>query len=95
VSTVSQLQAERRLLDEARTGLVAGDPDLALKRLEQHQHRFLNPLLAEERDAMWVEALAQAGRQDEARQRAAAFRRTYPQSLFLPTIDSAAGGNNP
>jgi len=94
-SATSQLQAERELLDEARAGLVAGEPSRALDRLEQHRRRFLNPLLAEERDAMWVEALAQAGRLDDARQRAAAFHRTYPQSLFLPTIDSAVGNENP
>jgi hypothetical protein len=81
------------LLDEARAGLVAGDPASALKRLEEHQHRFLNPLLAEERDAMWIEALVRAGRTDEARRRADAFRRKYPGSLFLPTVDSAVGTN--
>jgi hypothetical protein len=64
-----------------------------LKRLEQHQRRFLNPLLAEERDAMWIEALAQAGRPTEARVRAEAFRKKYPSSLFLPTVDSVVPPN--
>ncbi len=92
-SGTSQLAAERALLDEARAGLVGGDPALALERLEQHQHRFLNPMLGEERDAMWIEALVQDGRPAEARVRADAFRRKYPASLFLPTVDSVVGPN--
>lgn len=92
-SGASQLAAERLLLDQARAALIAGEPDRAILSLEQHQHRFLNPLLGEERDAMRIEALAQAGRMDEARTRASAFRRTYPTSLFLSTVDSAVGTN--
>jgi hypothetical protein len=85
----SQLIAEKVLLDEARAGLVQGEPSRAIERLERHRRTFLNPVLAEERDAMWVEALAQAGRPAEARAHADAFRRTYPSSLFLATVDSA------
>jgi hypothetical protein len=85
----SQLIAEKVLLDEARAHLVQGEPSRAIERLERHRRAFLNPLLAEERDAMWVEALAQAGRPAEARAHADAFRRTYPSSLFLATVDSA------
>jgi hypothetical protein len=85
----SQLIAEKVLLDEARARLVQGEPSRAIERLERHRRTFLNPLLAEERDAMWVEALAQAGRPAEARAHADAFRRAYPSSLFLATVDSA------
>jgi len=87
----SQLAAERALLDEARTALVQGEPARALDRLQKHRRTFLNPMLAEERDAMEVEALAGLGRGDEARSKADAFRRHSPDSLFMPTVQSAVG----
>ncbi|HEY6461482.1 MAG TPA: hypothetical protein VIY73_15050, partial [Polyangiaceae bacterium] len=86
----SQLSAERMLLDEARAALVQGNPTVALDRLQRHRRTFASPVLGEERDAMEVEALARAGRVPEAQARADAFRRHYPRSLFLPTVESAA-----
>lgn len=85
----SRLTEERVLLDEARAGLLQGAPERALERLDLHRARFADGLLAEERDAMQVEALAGAGRYDEARERANAFRARQPTSLFLPTVESA------
>jgi hypothetical protein len=85
----SQLAAERALLDEARAALVQGDPPRAIERLQRHRRTFLNPMLAEERDAMEVEALVRAGRGAEARARADAFRKRSPDSLFMPTVQSA------
>ena len=85
----SQLAAERELLDEARAGLVQGDPAHAIDRLDEHRKRYPSGLLGEERDAMMVEALVRAGRYDGARQEAAAFRIRAPNSMFLPTVDSA------
>jgi hypothetical protein len=85
----SQLAAERMLLDEARAGLVQGDPERALARLDLHRRRYPGGLLAEERDAMLVEALAKAGRHEEARRAAEAFRARAPASLFLPTVEAS------
>jgi hypothetical protein len=85
----SQLAAERMLLDEARGGLVQGEPERALDRLSLHRSRYPTGLLAEERDAMFVEALAKSGRYEAARQAAEAFRARAPSSLFLPTVESA------
>jgi hypothetical protein len=86
----SQLSAERVLLDEARAALAQGEPDRALEKLERHRRTFPAPLLGEERDAMVVQALAKAGRADEAKTRAESFRRRYPDSLFSSVVDSAA-----
>jgi hypothetical protein len=86
---VSPFAAERVLLDEARAAIVEGAPDRALDRLAEHRTRFPDGLLAEERDAMTVEALVRAGRYDEARSRAAAFRERTPASLFRATVDAA------
>jgi hypothetical protein len=85
----SQLAAERALLDEARSALIQGEAAGALERLERHRRTFANPILDEERDAMEVEALVKAGRDNEARARAGAFRKRSPTSLFLPTVESA------
>jgi hypothetical protein len=89
VSRVSQLAAERTLLDEARTDLSAGDPSQALDLLERHRRTFPAPILGEERDALRVEALAKQGRGDEARTAAAAFRKRWPDSLFSSAVDDA------
>ena len=91
VARESQLSAERILLDEARAALAQGDPTRALDRLDRHRRTFAAPLLGEERDAMWVQALVKAGRYDEARARAIAFRRRSPDSLFSSVVDSAIG----
>ena len=85
----SQLAAERMLLDEARAGLVQGEPARALDRLEQHRRRYRAGMLAEERDAMSVEALVGLKRYDSARSAAEAFRGRTPRSMFLPTVESA------
>jgi hypothetical protein len=85
----SQLSAERVILDEARTAISQGDPQRGLDRLDQHRRLFPNALLAEERDALQVQALVKAGRYDEARSRADSFRKRAPSSLFLPMVDAA------
>ena len=85
----SQLSAERIVLDEARGALAQGDPARAIERLDHHRRVFPAPLLGEERDAMWVQALVKGGRVDEARAHAEAFRRRYPDSLFSSVVDSA------
>jgi hypothetical protein len=88
-SRVSQLSAERALLDEARAALSTGDPSQALDRLERHRRTFPAPILGEERDALRVEALAKEGHGDEARAAADAFRRRWPDSLFSSVVDDA------
>lgn len=90
-STASQLSAERMILDEARAALGRHDAVRALDELDRHRRTFPKALLGEERDAMQVQALVAAGRYDEARARANAFRRHTHDSLFLPVVDAAIG----
>jgi hypothetical protein len=77
------------LLDEARAALVQGTADRALGLLNRHAARFPTAILAEERDAMEVEALVATGRIAEARALADSFRAQRPNSLFLATVNSA------
>jgi hypothetical protein len=86
---LAQLDAERALLDAARVALVGGDSDTALRALDRHARTYARPILGEERDALFVQALVRAGRYDEARTRADAFRRRAPNSLFLSAVDAA------
>ena len=88
-SRISQLNAERLLLDEAHTALEQGDPQRALGYIEAHRAQYPQALLGEERDALNVKALVRAGRSDEARKAAASFQKRAPSSLFLPTIQGA------
>ncbi|MGH7436442.1 MAG: hypothetical protein ACRENE_12285 [Polyangiaceae bacterium] len=85
----SQLSVERHMLDEARHALLQGNPTRALEVLERHRRTFPSPLLAEEHGALEVQSLAKAERYGEARTLGEAFRRRYPDSLYLPMVDAA------
>ncbi len=89
LSGPSQLAAERRLLDSARSALVGSDPEHALSLLDAHRAQFPRGLLSEERDALSIQALVKAGRNEEARARARAFREHTPDSLFGSAVESA------
>lgn len=82
------LAEEKKLVEGARAKLVAGDAPGALALLEIHRQRFPRGGLSEEREALAVEALVKAGRYDEARRRAAAFRQRVPNSVYLPAVDA-------
>ncbi len=88
-SSASTLEAERSLLDEARSALSQGDALRALSLTESHIRRFGHPQLAEEREALAIQALVSGGRYEEARGRAARFRTAWPSSLFLPAVEAS------
>jgi hypothetical protein len=83
------LAAERQLLGQARLALVRGDPLGALASLNEHGARYPGSQLAEEREALSIQAFLGAGRVGEARLRGVAFRHRYPKSLLLPALDAA------
>lgn len=83
------LGAERALIDTARSALARGDAPSALASLEAHEKGHSKGQLGEERDALFVQALALAGRKQDAVERAARFRLAYPSSVFLPSVDAA------
>ena len=84
-----RLAAERNLIEMARTSLARGRLDGALAVLRRHSREFPHGQLSEERDSLLVQALVTKGDYDQARGRAAIFRRRYPGSLFAPAIDQA------
>ena len=89
VSPGNSLAAERTLLDIARLAFGRGEGDEALAALARHERLFPNGQLAEEREALAVRSLVLTQRLDQARARAARFRRRYPASVMLPAVEAA------
>lgn len=77
---VSQLREESQALIAARQALRANDAVGALRLLEQAQQRFKKGALAEEREALTIEALSKSGNRSRAATRARAFLDNYPRS---------------
>ncbi|WP_394835253.1 hypothetical protein LVJ94_53020 [Pendulispora rubella] len=84
-----QLAGERPLLDVARAALNRGEGEEALRATDRHKSRFPAGLLAEEREALSVQALLMLQRTDDAKRRATRFEQRYPRSVLLPAIRAA------
>lgn len=80
---------ERALVDTARTALARGRSADALTAIDEHARRFPRGRLAEEREALAVQALALSGDRPGALTRAARFRRAFPNSIFGSSVDRA------
>jgi hypothetical protein len=85
----SDLDAERFLIARARSALQGGSPLDALAALGLHERRFRTGALAEERDALRVEALIASGDRAAAEAAAARFEIDYPNGLMEPAVRSA------
>jgi hypothetical protein len=83
------LVAETRLIDTARAALARRDFAASLAAADSHAKRFPSGRLTEEREALAVQALAGARRDDEARARGARFHQRFPASLLGDTVDAA------
>lgn len=85
----ASLRAERKIIEIARTALGRGQLAGALEHLRRHARQFPTGELAEEREALMIQALAAHEDVDEARARADRFRTRFPHSLFAPAVDAA------
>lgn len=88
----SELARERALIETARTALSRKQAD-GIELLQRHAQLFPRGRLAEERESLFVQALVQAGRIEEARRSGVSFRTRWPHSLLLPVIDAALGAS--
>jgi hypothetical protein len=88
-SSDSSWSKERALLDAARRALAAGEPQACLAELGKHAGAFPSGKLAEEREAMTINALVGVGRYAQAREKAAIFSRRYPRSFLMPSVEAA------
>jgi hypothetical protein len=82
----SPLRAESALLLQVHEALLARECARALALVDDARQRFPNGVLAQEREAFGVQALACAGRNDEAADHAAAFLRDYPTSPHAAVV---------
>jgi len=82
---------EVELLRRAHRETRSGQPAKALALVDRHAKEFPRSPLVQERSVVAIEALAAAGRLDEARARADAFRRAYPSSAYIRRIDAVLG----
>jgi len=89
VGSESRLAEERAIIDVVRGAIARGHTDAAMEAIRRHQQKFPSGQLAEDREALHVIALARAGNLEEARTRADAFRRRYPNSLLNRAINAA------
>ncbi len=85
--TPSSLETqERSWLERARSAIARGDGPAALAALETHERNHPASAFVEERDALYVQALAKAARHEEANRAADRFEASYPQSIFLGSV---------
>jgi hypothetical protein len=87
--TDASLAQERSVVETARSALVRGDASRALESLNEHQRRFGEGRLVEERESLAIQALLRLGQTSEARTRATSFHQRWPDSLFGPVVDAA------
>ena len=85
--TIDTLAVERGIIDDARAKLASGDPGAALRRLDEHARRFPKARLEEEREALAIQALVNAGKPEDARVRARTFRERWPKSVYAAAVD--------
>ncbi len=83
------LTAERALVERARVALSRHQGTMALDALAEHEATFPRGRLVEEREALRVRALVDAGHTAEAETKARAFRARWPNSVFLSAVDLA------
>ena len=76
----SRLAEESRAVIAARRALRDGDPAACLRLLEAARTAFPDGSLAQEREALTIQALASDGQHELAAQRAARFLREHPES---------------
>ncbi|AKU94095.1 hypothetical protein AKJ09_00759 [Labilithrix luteola] len=80
---------EARLLREANRTLKGGDAEGALAILALHAERYPHGVLEPERSAVRVFALCEAGRREEARAAANAFRANHGASPLGARVEGA------
>jgi outer membrane protein assembly factor BamD (BamD/ComL family) len=79
---------EGELVLGARKALRAGRAGEALELVARTRREFPSGALAQERDAIEVEALARSGASEEARDRARAFLTRYSGSPYAKNVEA-------
>ncbi|HWA78036.1 MAG TPA: hypothetical protein VG937_37130 [Polyangiaceae bacterium] len=83
------LNRELSLLEKARTLLSEGKTETTLSLIAKHEQRYPRSTLDQERRALHIKALIAANRTIEARARAVAFVRSYPNSTLRSSVEKS------
>lgn len=92
--TTSTLAQEVAILSRATSALHSGRPQDALVALSEHQSKFRNGILSEERRAARAQALCALGRRSEAESELARLARTSPGSPQAARARQACNARN-
>lgn len=87
LGAASTLARERELLDVGRAALARGRGDDALAAAKEHAKYFPSGQLAEEREVLAIQALRLAGRNADAKARAALFAKRFPASIYAAAVE--------
>jgi hypothetical protein len=82
----STLEAELEILGRAQRALKSGQPNEALRALDEHARRFPSGVLTLERSGVRTVALCQAGRLEEGRAAARSYLRVVTNSVLSKRI---------
>jgi hypothetical protein len=82
----SRLREESELIARARSEVRAGYFAAALGTLDTARTRFPSGILAQEREALTIEAMLKSGRKDEAKARLIAFAKENPESPHVARL---------
>jgi hypothetical protein len=85
-SAPSTLEAELEIIGRAQRALTSGQPNEALRALDEHAKRFPSGVLSLERTGVRTVALCQSGRVDEGRAAARSYLRSVPNSVLSKRI---------
>lgn len=64
------------------------NPARVLTLVAEHERSWPRGMLGQERDMLRIQALVALGRRPEAKQRAEAFRKSYPKSAYVQRLDA-------
>lgn len=78
-----------RLLGRVRARLRSGSASDALAPLTEHARRFPQGQQTEDRMVLRAQALCKSGDTTVGRKEAAALRKAFPKSSYLPRVDRA------
>lgn len=83
------LAEELAIVRSVRAAIDRDDPDAALAAVAEHERRFADGQLVEERKSLRIEALCRAGKAPQARAEAQIFLREHPRSAHADRVRSA------
>jgi hypothetical protein len=92
-ASVPDLAADTAMLQDANRALKGGRPHDALDLLKQHASKFPKPAQPDLRTALWVTALCDLNRPEQARRRAEALLQARPGTPVARRIAATCAGS--